>query len=544
MATKFAEAQIRGRIGSYDFALYDRQEEYTSVSQLELLEPIVIEWGQQGREYPKQILKSRSRIQVVGKEARRLDKILSGGFDRSRFLGVIEGRGVEWSGWVQPESKDLPINPQIQKPSTTILLADDFNKAKNALPDPNSGQIASPQELLFRLFPGSDVVAQWPGFYEDLDGSDYELSTDNVAVEWRPLDDAYEALVAFARFTRSRIYRPLSRRRTVLHELRSTGQDIIARRRSPGATSSQSTSLDGRVVEPDNRDIILPDQERPFREVEQVGLISADLGTDYNLAHEGTWEIIDGPGIISNVFDQRDYADLAFTGLSGGGEVEFEAVLGEFSPANGRKLGVLVDWEITSASITSLSVEVRDGNGASNSVNGKDENSVQVGATSNTITPQITIIGESGAVDIRARLIDGAGRVVETLYAESSQDGIEPIEIGAERMPTVPHPTRTRERFAASRYVASDLGIDAVQPFIALFTTERAYRPFGIQSFQAEVLGLYGPEDMLIIPVPGIENDRRAPFVCGKGRKVNLTAGKTTVSDVEIPSEILPTDVL
>ena len=55
MATKFAKATIRGGLGAYDFALYDREGEYTSVSQLELVDPIVIEWGQQGREYPTQI---------------------------------------------------------------------------------------------------------------------------------------------------------------------------------------------------------------------------------------------------------------------------------------------------------------------------------------------------------------------------------------------------------------------------------------------------------------------------------------------------------
>jgi hypothetical protein len=75
------------------------------------------------------------------------------------------------------------------------------------------------------------------------------------------------------------------------------------------------------------------------------------------------------------------------------------------------------------------------------------------------------------------------------------------------------------------------------QAWQARAVLSNAYRPFGAKVLTAKIAGLHGPETGFVIRKP---DGSKGYFICGRGRILNLTEGTTQISDIEVPSSILP----
>lgn len=534
MATKFAEATIRGRLGAYTFELFDGEEEYDTVRRLELGRPVVIEWGEQGREYPQQILKSRTRLKVSEGAGIILDA-LRGGFDRRRFTARITGPGVAWSGFVEPESRTLPYTRRTRPTQVGLLISDDANFAKN-----------ESQSDIAEIFGATTKkIEQWSGTF--FNGVEQSFDQTDVRRNGFPFGESpYERHTSFAQLMGARVYRALSEDTALLHELRATGQSVTGYR----SALDPDAAIPGRVVEP--RPGAIEDREEAFRDVEQAGTIQINLGSEYNLAYVGATEILqlEGDTLIRLNRNDRPSIDLNVDKASSNNAL-VRCFLGSINPTPNTPLGIRVSWEqvddVTSGD--ELTVTLRDGNGNTDSVSGTSGGEVSLPPNSDPVDFKVDFEGKGVIVsDIQAVYTDSLGRRIETLFDRTSPTGVERIELNRLDFAFVERPDTTPQQYLAGfLYEArrmehplfnEDLG------FLARAQMIRQYRPFGIQSVQTKLKGLYGPEDLLILEAPEPNGTRRAPFVCGKGRKVNLTAGTTEISDVEIPSEILPTSVL
>jgi len=528
---------IQGRLGTYTLTVYDTEDVYDEAREIEVVNDVKIEWGDQGRDYPEQILKSRCRLDVAqGAEAVR--DILRGGFDRRRYKAEIVGPGVDWGGFIQPESRTFPFTTRTRPTQSTILIADDASKAKNEV---------SSQGAVF----GEDAIRQWAGSLKraDLtpltqeDGPEDSIFT-GVQYGPRKQTSTYERLISFASLMGLRLYRPLDGQLSLMHELRSTGQGVTAHDILPAPGSS--VTLPGDVYEPDLGDI--EDTQDAFQDVEQAGTIKVELGDDYNLVYAGACEITEDEGemLIAPDLEEGEGPFLEMNGTgSSASDGTIRAHLGSLSPTTGRPLGLRLTWNVV-RNEGGGSVTLSNGSSISSTSTPADEELI-VPALSSDIDAFADFQGTEFSVsDVRCQFLDQRGRRVETLFNRTDPTGVEGIEIDNLRFPRVEPPNDVQYTAGITYYArrmdhplfSSDLG------FLARAQMIRQYRPFGIQSVQTRIFGLYGPEDMLILPVPDGNDTRRAPFVCGQGRSVNLTTGTTEISDVEIPSEILPTDVL
>lgn len=554
----FARTEIQGRLGTYELTMTDTDGEHTSSRRIEVAQPVKIEWGEQGREYPEQILKSRMELEVL-RGAEYLRPILSGGFARRRFEVSVQGPGVDWVGFIEPESRRLPLSTKTRPQSLSLLISDDFEKAKNRVVNDNFRD-APIDDLVDESFGRSQerayvrVDGQWQALATgDLFGT-ADVGSGDIRVDVSAEENAYDAMIAYLETTRGRIYRPLSEKGIVVHSLRETGQGLDAYSQEADALRP----LPGEVVDVALDDLI--DEEANVEDVTQAGTIKVDL-EDHNLAHFGTASLEQDTASISKggVFDSPPKLELfgppSFTGFS-----ELQVAPGYIDPSPSRPIGFFLSVE-EDLQECEISISDQQGNFSSKTINTLTSNKIKIDAGPGPFDPIISITGELLVTieEFNIELLDSEGNIIETLFNESSNEGVEPIETGRGAPPkggvlegeinsfssddppsiqdTIYIPLRT--------YQNADLNIDADQPFLARIAIERAYRPTGIKSVEAEVFGLHGPEDLLLIDIPTGQNEiRTAPFVCGQGRSVNLTTGTTRISDVEVPADILPTNVL
>jgi len=340
-----------------------------------------------------------------------------------------------------------------------------------------------------------------------------------------------------------------------VHSLRETGQGLDAYSQEADALRP----LPGEVVNVALDDLI--DEEANVEDVTQAGTVKVDL-KGHNLAHFGTAFYDVGFAEIESAgsFDTApEHELLAFQNetLS-----RTKVQPGSIDPSNSRQLGFFLSYETESPlgnPIVTVTISDNNGNFPSTAISRAAGGSIKIDAGPGPFEPEIEIestLSPDRSVlvkDLTLELIDDEGNIAETIFNETQNEGVEPIEIerGAPPKGNVPRSELDSQAQPGNvlvplrTYQNADLNIDADQPFLARIAIERAYRPTGIQSVEAEVFGLHGPEDMLLIDISTGQNEiRTAPFVCGQGRSVNLTTGTTRISDVEVPADILPTNVL
>ena len=520
----FAHTTIQGRLGEYRLEMTDTEGEHTSPQTIEVARPVKIEWGEQGTDYPEQILKSRMQLEVL-EGAAYLRPILSGGFSRRRFEVSVQGPGVDWLGYIEPESRRLPLSTKTRPQSLSLLISDDFARAENVI----FGDIVDTTiDGAIDRYLGEDqgeTYVRIDGEWEERDTGD-RLSTDDIGagklrVDVEPEENLYDSLIALLSTTRSRVYRPLSERGIVCHSLRDTGRRLDAYSQK----AADLEPLPGSVNEIPPGDLI--DEEASVEDVVQAGTIKADL-SDHNLAHLGTVRRVSGVSSISRSGPYDSGANYAVSG-------EVRVKIGFIDPSDDRPLGFFVSAKSTNGNFSAEIIDL-ESNFTTQTI---DFDGTIVPPGVGPFNPEVVIVGspeDAEVEEMTVELIDEDENIIETLFSEADVEGVEPVEIDR----GVP-PKSGGTPLAG--YFNDDLLIQAEQPFLGRIAIERAYRPAGVQSLQAEVFGLYGPEDALLVEVPATGGGTRvAQFVCGKGRTVNLTAGTTQVSDVELPESVLAED--
>jgi len=555
----FARTEIQGRLGTYELTMTDTDGEYTSSRRIEVAQPVKIEWGEQGREYPEQILKSRMELEVL-RGAEYLRPILFGGFARRRFEVNVQGPGVDWVGFIEPESRRLPLSTKTRPQSLSLLISDDFEKAKNDVGDFFFAQSLPIDDLLdnyFGRFQNRAYVridGQWEALATgDLFGTG-DVGNADIQVDLSTEKNLYDSLIAYLKTTRGRIYRPLSEKGIVLHSLRETGQGLDAYSQEANALRP----LPGKVVDLALEDLI--DEEANVEDVTQAGTIEVDM-EGHNLAHFGVAFGFQNNFAIDRggPFDDPPEITLFRNDNKVQSIVKMEP--GFIDPSDNRILGLFLSFEVggtQSGATATVKIDDLQGNFTTQVETTSGDGIIEIVPQPGPFEPEITIQAEPDPLNqvtvnnLTLELIDFFGNIVETVFNVTNNEGVEPIEIerGVPPKGSIPEieidPPTPGDVFVPLRtYQNADLNIDADQPFLARIAIERAYRPTGIQSVEAEVFGLHGPEDLLLIDIPTGQNEiRTAPFVCGQGRSVNLTTGTTRISDVEVPADILPTNVL
>lgn len=548
----FARTEIQGRLGTYELTMTDTDGEHTSSRRIEVAQPVKIEWGEQGREYPEQILKSRMELEVL-RGAEYLRPILSGGFARRRFEVSVQGPGVDWIGFIEPESRRLPLSTKTRPQSLSLLISDDFEKAKNRVVNDNfrdapiddlvDGQFGRGQERAYVRVDG-----QWEALATGDTFGTGEVGSGDIRVDVSAEENAYDGMIAYLETTRGRIYRPLSEKGIVVHSLRETGQGLDAYSQEADALRP----LPGEVVDVALDDLI--DEEANVEDVTQAGTVKVDL-EGHNLAHHGT---IEGTRENFLITPQGPYDDPSDINVSRSGQAsgEIKIKTGFIDPDDERELGFFASWDDIDGDVAgSLEATDLQGNFATERVNlTNDPRSLSIPPGDGPFEPVFRLFGNSTLRSFKVQLISRDDKIVETLFNRTENEGVEDIEIDRGIPPHGIVPSTVFDNddpipgdilVPLRTYQNADLNIDADQPFLARIAIERAYRPTGIQSVEAEVFGLHGPEDLLLIDIPTGQNEiRTASFVCGQGRSVNLTTGTTRISDVEVPADILPTNVL
>jgi len=582
MATTVATTDIRGRLGTYTLTIYDVTDAASEVTPFSISEPLTIRWGEEGRDYPEQILKSYCRIQVE-EGAAEIRSLFTGAFAADDYPARITGPGVDWSGFVTPEERRLPFNSRVTRERTSLLLSDGIYLGDTQFPTVNVFGFTAGLNDYFNNGP-FDVVdgtgytvgdfARCEGVFLDEDDNTYDASSSDLLVDalagfgsgGTSLANPYDRFVDFMAFQRLRMYKSLSENALYVHPLRETGQDLEYAFEDLGTIST--TTRTKQVVDIDASDVLFPVDES-FQTLEAAGDINlevsdgyqpsggASFSDEYNLIRGGLSSITTATS-QTNILDEAIFALPApqfqlnlDAGSSADGVIKAE--IGTIDPEDA--IGIVVDWDVevrVGSANEKLEVEIDYNEGFTDPVASETDgvnNTRLIGPIDTDIkTIVVRFTGNDVTVTPTVRFIR-SGTIVETLRLTGDARALKPVGRGyaipprLETAGILSYSTPKRWRPARDLTGTSDgsalddPAYENNQFFLTSAFLEQEYRPTGTLHFENRLNGLYGPETALLVPTPD-GTDRL--FVCGTGREVNLTDGTTRVSDVEIPTDILP----